>query len=131
MEPTPPRPERILLVDDDDVLAGFIRVILERDGGFSNVVIAEDPVEVLAQVDTGERFDLIITKLMLRRIDGYELVEQLRARPATATTPILFLTARLGPEHVARCYAAGANDQMNKPFTPDELLAHVRALLGA
>jgi len=76
------------------------------------------------------RFDLIITGVVMSRMTGHELVRELRGRPDTARTPIMYLTARSEPEHVAEGYAAGANDYMVKPFDPIELVAHVRALLG-
>lgn len=126
-DPSRPRAERILLVDDDPDVARFVQVNLESDG-FGSVVIAGDGEEALARVDE-TRFDLIITGVMMPRMLGYDLVRRLRERPDTATTPIMFLTARSEPEHVAEGYAAGADDYMTKPFDPRELLDHVRALL--
>lgn len=120
--------ERILLVEDDTDIARFIQASL-RAGGSPHVVIIDDPTEVVERLDES-RFDLIISKVMLRTIDGYDLVRILRARSDTAETPIMFLTARSRPEDVAEGYAAGANDYMTKPFDPVELIEHVRALLG-
>jgi DNA-binding response OmpR family regulator len=122
------RSERILVVDDDPDIARFVQVNLVGNGPFADVVIAGDGEEALRCVED-EPFELIITGVVMPKIDGYELVRRLRERSDTAETPIMFLTARSSPEHVAEGYAAGADDYMIEPFDPVELLAHVRALL--
>ncbi len=127
-DPALPRTERILLVDDDPDIARFVQVNLQA-AGFTDVVIAGDGEEALAHVEA-TRFDLVITGVGMPKLSGHELVRRLRRRPDTAETPIMYLTARSEPEHVAEGYAAGANDYMFKPFDPRELLDHVRALLG-
>jgi len=126
-QPPPPRPKRILLVEDDPDIARFVQVLLE-DEGVADIVLAAEPIEALARVDEA-RFDLIITGVGMPTMSGHELVRELRGRPDTTRTPIIYLTARSEPEHVAEGYAAGANDYMVKPFDPIELVAHVRALL--
>jgi DNA-binding response OmpR family regulator len=124
-----PRAERILLVDDDPDIARFVQVNLQA-AGFGDVVLAHAGEEALARVDE-THFDLIITGVVMPKLSGHELVRELRRRPDTAETPIMYLTARAEPEHVAEGYAAGANDYMFKPFDPRELVDHVRRLLEA
>ncbi len=123
-----PSAARILLVEDDPDSTAFVRVILESDGPFSDVVNVADGEEGL-RVAAESHFDLIITGVMMPGMTGLELVSQLRARPGTATSPIIILSAKALATDRALGFAAGADDYMAKPFDPDELLARVRALL--
>jgi two-component system response regulator MprA len=73
--------------------------------------------------------DLIVSDVMMPRLDGLELVAALRADPRTAGTPVLLLSARAGQEAAIEGLEAGADDYLVKPFALEELLARVRALL--
>ena len=72
--------------------------------------------------------DLVLTDVMMPRIDGFELLRALRADPATRDIPVIMLTARAGQEASVEGLEAGADDYLAKPFRADELIARVRAV---
>jgi two-component system response regulator QseB len=113
---------RILLVEDDDLLAAGIRDTLER--ALYAVEWVADGVHAVAALETNA-FDLVILDLGLPGLDGVEVLRRIRA--GGATTPVLVLSARdTAPERVLGL-DAGADDYLVKPFDVDELLARVRA----
>jgi DNA-binding response OmpR family regulator len=67
---------------------------------------------------------------MMPRLDGFEVTRKLRAAPETARMPVILLTARAQEADVAQGFAAGADDYIRKPFSPQELSARVQAILG-
>ena len=113
---------RILLVEDDDLLAAGIRDTLER-ALYAVEWVADGP-DALAALQTNT-FDLVILDLGLPGLDGIEVLRRVRA--GGATTPVLVLSARdTAPDRVLGL-DAGADDYLIKPFDVDELLARVRA----
>jgi response regulator RpfG family c-di-GMP phosphodiesterase/signal transduction histidine kinase len=116
---------RILVIDDQPELLRVIVRVLERD---HEVVTAGDGEEGLRRVEETKP-DLIVSDLMMPRMNGFELVEALRRERATARLPVLLLTARADGEDRVRGLRRGANDYLTKPFLPDELRERVRNLL--
>ncbi|MEW5959094.1 MAG: response regulator transcription factor [Chloroflexota bacterium] len=115
--------DKVLLVEDEPQIAGFISRGLRREG--YNVFVAADG-ETGLEMAFGELPDLIILDIMLPGIDGLNVCRQIRE--AQLQTPILMLTARDAiPDRVAGL-EAGADDYLVKPFAFEELLARVRAL---
>ncbi|NJD09312.1 MAG: response regulator transcription factor [Gemmatimonadetes bacterium] len=115
---------RILVVEDDRKIAGFIERGLREDG--YAVDVASDGETGLGNAQVYE-YDAIVLDVMLPRRSGYEVVRALRA--AGRSTPVLMLTARDAKEDIVRGLDAGADDYLTKPFSFDEFLARVRALL--
>ena len=116
---------RILLVEDDDLLAAGIRDTLER-ALYAVEWVADGP-HALAALQTNT-FDLVILDLGLPGLDGMEVLKRVRAGGAGAATPVLILSARdTAPARVLGL-DAGADDYLIKPFDVDELLARVRVL---
>jgi two-component system, OmpR family, copper resistance phosphate regulon response regulator CusR len=115
---------RILLIEDEKGVAGFIRKGLEEEQ--YGVDVATDGEEGLALADAAN-YDLIVLDIMLPRMNGIEVCKQLRQRGVK--TPILMLTARDAVEDKVRGLDSGADDYLTKPFLFDEFLARVRALL--
>jgi two-component system copper resistance phosphate regulon response regulator CusR len=115
---------RILLIEDDEVIAERIKVGLER--AHLSVDIAADGETGLQMAREGP-YALLILDLMLPGRDGWRVCEALRLR--RNPLPILMLTARGGVEDRVRGLNAGADDYLPKPFDFNELLARVRALL--
>jgi DNA-binding response OmpR family regulator len=115
---------RILLVEDDTMLADSIREGLEK-GGFSvDHLAAAEPAESALAVT---HYDLAIVDIGLPHMDGLELIRRFRRRGLAL--PVLILTARDGLDDRIRGLDIGADDYMVKPFQLPELLARMRALI--
>ncbi|MCB9705118.1 MAG: response regulator [Myxococcales bacterium] len=116
---------RVLVVDDQPELLRLITRILGRD---HEVITASDGEEGLQRVHD-VRPDVVISDVMMPRMNGFELVEALRRDESTRTLPVLLLTARADGTDKVRGLRRGANDYLVKPFLPEELKARVRNLL--
>lgn len=115
---------RILLVEDDDSISGFITKGL-REEGYA-VDLASDGEDGYLMAKTVP-YDLIILDVMLPKVDGFSVCRRLRSNGNS--TPILLLTAREGVEDRVVGLDTGADDYLTKPFAFPELLARLRALL--
>jgi DNA-binding response OmpR family regulator len=115
---------KILVVEDEKKVAGFIKRGLEEDE--YSVTVVHDGVEGLKQALAGE-YSLVILDLMLPKKDGLAVIKELRE--AGNLVPVLMLTARGTTEDIVSGLDAGSDDYMTKPFAFAELLARVRALL--
>jgi two-component system OmpR family response regulator len=115
---------RLLVVDDDVRLARAIKRGLAADG-FA-VDLAHDGDEALWLASEGEH-DAIVLDLMLPGMNGHEVCDNLRS--AGNWTPVLMLTARVGPREEAHALDSGADDYLAKPFSYVVLLARLRALM--
>ena len=114
---------RILLADDEPAIRKVVRDALEREG--HDVTTAIDGKEALERFDEGV-FDLVVTDLAMPRVDGLELVKELRRK---SPLPILVLTVRNEEREKVRLLDEGADDYVTKPFGVAELVARTRALL--
>jgi heavy metal response regulator len=115
---------RILVVEDDKKVAGFIKKGLEEES--YAVDVAYDGEDGLHFGSEGQ-YDLIILDIMLPKIDGLEILSQLRDQGKD--TPILLLTAKDAVDDKVAGLNKGADDYLTKPFAFSELLARVRVLL--
>ncbi|MGQ0539100.1 MAG: ATPase, T2SS/T4P/T4SS family [Gemmatimonadaceae bacterium] len=122
-----PAQHRVLLVEDEAPLRGVLRDLLEREG--YAVIEAADGVQALDEIDRSAP-DLIVLDLNLPRLDGFGVLSHLRSRPATATLPVLVLTAKADEDNEVRVFESGANDFLTKPFRPRALSARLNALLA-
>jgi CheY-like chemotaxis protein len=118
----------VLVADDDEDILTLVGLRLERAG--YEVVTAKDGVEALAVVETRTP-DVGVVDVMLPRMDGHELVRRLRARPETATIPILVLTAAVHDRVAEASAEAGADAHMRKPFSPRDLVAKLEEMLSS
>ncbi|HWO93171.1 MAG TPA: response regulator, partial [Dehalococcoidia bacterium] len=116
-------PSRILVVEDEAVVAEVVERYLRRDG--HDVSVAFDGEAALAAIDR-ERPDLIVLDVMLPAIDGLEVCRRVRA---VSETPIVMLTARGDEIDRLLGLGLGADDYVTKPFSPRELAARVKAVL--
>ncbi len=119
-----PRP-RIVLADDNADMRGYIARLLSPR---YEVVAAPDGQAAL-EAALQERPDLVLTDVMMPRLDGFGLLRAMRAHPALQATPIILLSARAGEEARAEGLEAGADDYLTKPFHTRELLAKVNSTL--
>ena len=114
---------RILLADDNPDLREHVSRLLSPA---YEVVAVPDGVEAL-RLAVDSPFDLVLTDVMMPRLDGIGLVTALRGDPATRHVPIVLLSARAGAAEEVAGLAVGADDYLTKPFTSQELIARVRA----
>lgn len=115
----------ILLVEDNRDLSAYLHGILEKS---YNVRVAYDGEEALAAVDE-DMPDLILSDMMMPRMDGFTLCETIRSQEATSHIPFILLTARSSVESRLAGLELGADDYMTKPFHVAELEARIRNLL--
>jgi type II secretory ATPase GspE/PulE/Tfp pilus assembly ATPase PilB-like protein len=118
---------KVLLVDDEDSLRKVMKDLLERDGYI--VTEARDGVQALDQVDRVGP-DIIVLDLNLPGLDGYGVLSHLRSRPATASIPVIVLTAKGDEDNEVRVFELGADDFLTKPFRARALSARLEAVLG-
>jgi two-component system phosphate regulon response regulator PhoB len=117
---------KILLVDDEPDALEVLGYKL-REAGFTPL-FAKDGTRALAAA-RNDRPDLIVLDLMLPEVDGLEVCKILRRDPATASLPILMLTARAAEMDRVLGLELGADDYVTKPFSPRELILRIRKLL--
>ncbi len=118
--------QRILVVDDDKGIARLLRTYLEQAG--FQVLVAYDGESALHAIRR-ERPDLVLLDLMLPDRDGWEVTRMVRQDPALADIPIVMLTARVDDTDKIVGLNLGADDYLTKPFNPQVVVAHVRAVL--
>ncbi len=116
----------VLVVEDEAPLVTLLRYNLEKSG--FRVDEAGDGNEALTKI-TETPPDLVLLDWMLPTLSGIELCRQLRRRPATRSLPVIMLTARAEDQDAVRGLETGADDYITKPFSPEALIARIRALL--
>lgn len=117
---------RILLVEDERDLLELLKYNLDREG--YDVATAETGEDGLKQV-RNQPPDLILLDLMLPAMDGLEVCRGLKARPDTASIPVVMLTAKGEEGDIVRGLELGADDYITKPFSPRVLMARIKAVL--
>lgn len=114
----------ILIVDDTPTNIGVISGALKDS---YRTKIATNGEKALALANAGEKPDLILLDIMMPGMDGYEVCTRLKAAPATAEIPVIFLTGQTGAEDETRGFDVGAVDYIHKPFSPAVVKARVRS----
>jgi DNA-binding response OmpR family regulator len=115
---------RILIVDDEENLLDQLRISFQRQRYI--VETAVDGEEALDKIFNSE-FDIIILDIMLPKQDGFSVLKEIRQ--AGINTPVIMLTARKSVDEKVKALDLGADDYLAKPFSLDELMARVRAVL--
>jgi len=125
-----PRPEGgralVLVVDDNPDLRAYLAAFLGEE---YEVLTAVDGLEGLAAARS-RRPDLVVSDVMMPRMDGYALCAELKRDPELAQVPLILLTARAEEGMKLAGYGLGADDYLGKPFSAEELLAKIRVFLG-
>jgi two-component system, OmpR family, alkaline phosphatase synthesis response regulator PhoP len=117
---------QVLVAEDDADIADLVRHYLDK-AGFETDVVASGQ-DVLSRVRQGTP-DLIILDVMMPGLDGLAVCRALRAAPSTAAIPVIMLTAKGEESDRIVGLEMGADDYITKPFSPNEVVARVRALL--
>ena len=117
---------RVLVVEDDPDIAQLVTRYLTKAGyTIQHVVSGDEALRTIASTAP----DLLVLDLMLPHVDGLEVCKRVRSDEATAALPIIMLTARGDESERIVGLEIGADDYLSKPFSPNELVARVRALL--
>lgn len=117
---------RVLLVEDENEIRQLIRLHLMREGfEVDEIANGEAALNLLSE----KSYHLVILDWMLPGMSGLEITRWIRSQPNLNRTPILFVTAKVEPEHIASGLDAGADDYLPKPFDTLVLMARVHALL--
>ena len=116
----------ILLIEDDELIAGLVRLMVERLG--HELVWAPDGEAGKQMLETGSA-DIVILDILLPYLNGFEVLKSLRADPKTSKLPVLVLTGKTAQADIDRVVEAGADDFLAKPFQPNELSQRLTRLL--
>lgn len=114
---------RILVVDDDHEMLEMIQATLEIEG--YSVLVADNGQTALDKI-VQEKPHMILLDIKMPGLDGYEVLKQIRK---TSNIPIIMLTAIQETNSVSQSLDLGADDYVTKPFSVQELMAHIRAKL--
>lgn len=117
---------KILAIDDDPM---NLRLVVATLGKESFEVYTASNGKEGYQKAEDLLPDLVILDVMMPELDGYQVCSLLRKNPKTANLPVMMLTSLSSVEQKIKGFDAGADDYLAKPFSPDELIAHVRALM--
>ncbi len=118
--------KKILVVDDDETVRELIRAALRS----YDIVEGTNGLEALEKIST-EHPALLLLDVMMPKMNGFEVVEALKANPETAEIPILLMSARGDSGTLERGQSAGVHSYITKPFSPRALLEKVDNILGA
>lgn len=117
--------KRILVVDDEPLIRDVLVEMLDSYG--YECESASDGFEALAKIKLG--FDLVMTDLMMPKMDGFEIIQRLRSNPETRDLPIIVVTAMTGKEERLKAIDTGANDFIAKPIDNAEVQIRVASLM--
>ena len=115
------------MADDEPHIRRVLTTLLESAD--FEVEAVSDGRRALDRLESDDRFDIVVTDLMMPEMDGLALLSAARGLDARRDIPILMLTAKGQDADCQEAYARGASDFMTKPFSPKKLLARVRDLL--
>jgi len=118
---------KILIADDSPTIRMLVTARLEADG--YQVIQAEDGAQAVA-LARAEQPDAYVLDKVMPKLDGFEVVQRLRAAPETAGSPIVMLTDRAGESDVLGGLELGVDEYMPKPFSPQELSARLHRVLA-
>ena len=123
----PARKSSIMVVDDEPELVTIVCLMLEKRG--FNVRCAYSGQDLFAGLEENKP-DLILLDIMMPQMDGLEVLVRLRENPATASIPVILLTAKMQYEDILGGYKTGADFYIPKPFTKHQLLDGINSILN-
>lgn len=113
-------------MDDSDSIRELVKLNLEQEG--FEVVLATDGLDALNKLD-GRKIHLVITDLHMPKMNGLELISEIRKIPSYAFIPILFLTTETQTEFKLQAKQKGATGWITKPFNHDKLIRTIKKVL--
>ncbi|MBW3552356.1 MAG: response regulator transcription factor [Gemmatimonadetes bacterium] len=117
---------QVLVVEDERDIAALVAYHLTKEGfRVRTVGSGDDALEAVRN----ERPDLVVLDLMLPEMSGYEVLQEMRRRPELQEVPVVVLTARRGEADRIKGLELGADDYLTKPFSPQELVLRIGAVL--
>ncbi len=119
-------PDRVLIVDDNEVNRDLLAKRLQRQG--YEVTVASNGFEAL-EILGSMSLDLVLLDIMMPQMNGYQVLETLKADPALRHIPVVMISAVNDIDSVVRCIELGAEDYLSKPFNPVLLKARINACL--
>ncbi len=119
-------PETVLITEDDHHIAELLTILLESKG--YSVLWAKDG-ETSLEMAQAHNPDLILLDVMLPRMNGFDVLKQLKTIPAVANIPVIFVTVQAATDNKVVGLKLGGNDYITKPFDIEELLARVESVL--
>jgi DNA-binding response OmpR family regulator len=117
--------KKILVVDDELSIRMLLDNFLSDD---YTVITKDNGYEAMSWIKEGNSADLILVDIDMPMINGYELTESIRKQPGLQTTPIIMLSSKQKSEDRIKSFTAGADDYLQKPFNPEELLIRIQAV---
>jgi DNA-binding response OmpR family regulator len=117
--------ERVLIVDDDPDILRLLEIKLGRAG--YEVMTAHDG-EIAIETARKDLPEVVITGYLLPKLDGLEVARQIKAGVDPAPL-VLFLSVKDQPEDIAACFAAGGDDFIGKPFSPDVVIERIKVAI--
>jgi two-component system chemotaxis response regulator CheY len=118
---------RILAIDDSPTMRGLVAAALSQEG--FDLHLAEDGLDGLARLQQADPH-LVITDINMPRLDGFGVIDAVRASPAHTSVPILVLTTESGADLKDRARRAGATGWIVKPFDDAQLVRTINRVLG-
>lgn len=120
-----PMKKRILVVDDELSIRMLLDNFLSED---YTVITKDNGYEALSWIKDGNSADLILVDIDMPMINGYELTKSIRKQSGMQTIPIIFLSSKQKSEDRIKSFSAGADDYLQKPFNPEELLIRIQVV---
>src|SRR3972149_2089558 len=117
------KPLKVLIIEDHPDQRDLLAIVLQREG--YQVVTAANGIEALEQLER-ESVQIILSDIMMPKMDGFELIKNIRSNPALKAIYVILITARIQEGDRVRGLDLGADDYITKPFSFSELLARVR-----
>lgn len=117
---------KILVIEDDKTVRTSLEYVLKTES--YEVIIAQDGEEGI-KLAKSSLPDLIICDIMMPKLNGYQVLKEMRTHEATAAIPFIFLTAKIQKKDLRRGMNLGADDYITKPFAIDEILTSIRTRL--
>ncbi len=117
--------QKVLLAEDDPHLGQILKIYLEARG--YSVMLAHDGDQALQMILSNEDISIILLDVMMPKKDGFQLAREIRDR--NISTPIIFTTAKTMQIDILEGFKLGADDYLTKPFTMEELMARINAVL--